>query len=50
MIHLYNVLEQYHKILSLDDGGRGESNLTDSNIDAGKCVPIQGTISCIIRK
>ena len=41
MSQVYNVLEQYHGIFSLDEGERGETNLVEFNIDTGESTPIK---------
>lgn len=38
---VYKVIEQYHDILSLDEGEQGETNLVEFNINSGKSTPIK---------
>ena len=38
---VYNVLEQYHGIFSMDKGERGETNHVEFNIDTGESTPIK---------
>ena len=41
MQQLYDTLEEYHDIFSLDDDERGEASFVEFNIDTGESPPIK---------
>ena len=41
MKQLYDILEEFHNIFSLDDDDQGETSLVEFNIDTGDSPPIE---------